>query len=95
MHIGNVYLTNRTLGQPEQPAATPDEARSAAAPPATLLSSTHVPSVELIDLVDQLRQTPEVRKEALQRVAQRLANGYYASRAAAVQTAEAIQEAQE
>ncbi|HKI37922.1 MAG TPA: hypothetical protein VKA46_39070 [Gemmataceae bacterium] len=92
MHIDNTYLTNRTLGQADQPAAAKSAAAGGQPPPA---ASTHVPSPELLDLLDQVRQTPEVRKEVLQRVAQRLANGDYLTHEAAIDTAEAIQKAQE
>jgi hypothetical protein len=92
MHIDNTYLTNRSLGPTEQPAAAPDAAKAAAgAAPADV--SAHVPSPELLDLLDQLRQTPEVRKEAMQRVAEKLASGAYLTRQAALQTAAAIRQA--
>jgi hypothetical protein len=96
MHIDNTYLTNRTPGQAEQPAATPAPTKgpSAVGPPSQA-ASTHVPSPELLDLVDRVKQTPEVRAEVLQRVRQRLASGQYLTRKAALQTAEAIQTAQE
>ena len=96
MHIDNTYLTNRTLSQTEQPATTPDAAARAAAgaqpPPA---ASAHVPSPELLDLLDRVKKAPEVRQDVLAQVAQRLSNGYYNTRAAATKTAEAIQNAQE
>jgi len=96
MHIDNTYLTNRTLSQPEQPAAASDATSRAAAgaqpPPA---ASAHVPSAELLDLLDRVRMAPQVRQDVLARVAQRLAGGYYNTRDAATKTAEAIQKAQE
>jgi hypothetical protein len=93
--MDNTYLTNRTLGPTEQPAAASDgtKAGSAGAAPADI--SAHVPSPELLDLLDQVRETPEVRKEALQRVVEKLATGAYLTRQAALQTAEAIRNAQE
>ena len=96
MHIENTYLTNRTLGSAEQPAAAPDAAKGTA-PAVTPQpeASSHVPSPELLDLLEQVQQTPDVRKDVLQRVSQRLQSGYYLTRAAATQTAEAIQKAQE
>jgi hypothetical protein len=93
MHIDNTYLTNRTLGSAEQPAVTPDAAKSAAAGATPPGVSAHVPSAELLDLLDQVRQTPEVRKEALQRVADKLASGAYLTREAALQTAQALRNA--
>ena len=96
MHIDNTYLTNRTLSQTEQPAATPDAASRAAAgaqPPTA--SSAQVPSAELLDLIDRVKKAPQVRQDVLARVAQRLSSGYYNTRAAATKTAEAIQNAQE
>jgi hypothetical protein len=95
MHIDNTYLTNRTLGPTEQPAATPDAAKAAAAGTTPADVSAHVRSPELLDLLDQVRQTPQVRKEALQRVVDKLASGAYLTRQAALQTAEAIRQAQE
>jgi hypothetical protein len=96
MHVDNTYLTNRTAGQAEQLAATPDASKRAGArDSASPSGSTPVASRELLDLADQLRQTPEVRREAVQRVAQRLASGFYSTRAAAAETAEAIQRAQD
>jgi hypothetical protein len=95
MHIDNTYLTNRSLSPTEQPAAAPDAAKAAAAGTTPSDVSAHVPSPELLDLLDQVRQTPEVRKEALQRVADKLASGAYLTRQAALQTAEAIRQAQE
>jgi hypothetical protein len=94
MHIDNTYLTNRTIAQPEQPAVTQDAASRAAAngPPA---ASSHVPSPELLDLLARVKQEPEVRPDVLARVAQRLASGYYLSRQAATDTAEAVQNARE
>ena len=95
MHIDNTYLTNRTLGQTSgTPYATSgsEATQSSALPPP---NSSHVPSSELLDLLDQVQQTPQVRPQALQRVAQRLASGYYLTRDAAEQTAEAIQLVQE
>jgi hypothetical protein len=49
----------------------------------------------LLDLLARVRQTPEVRPDVLARVAGRLASGYYLSRQAATDTAEAIQAARE
>ncbi len=95
MHIDNTYLTNRTVGQSEQPTPAPDATKSAAPAAQQPAASTHVPSQELLELLDQVRQTPEVRPEVLQRVAQRLASGYYSTRQAAEQTADAIQKAQD
>jgi hypothetical protein len=92
MHIDNTYLTNRTLGPTEQPTPTPDAAKAPAAPSEV---SAHVRSPELLSLIDQVRQTPEVRKEALQRVVAKLATGAYLTREAALQTARAIRNAQE
>jgi hypothetical protein len=95
MHIDNTYLTNRTVGQPEQPTPAPDATTRAAAngPPPEV--SSHVPSPELLDLLGRVRQEPEVRPDVLARVAQRLSSGYYLSRQAATDTAEAIQNARE
>jgi hypothetical protein len=94
MHIDNRYLTNRSVGQPDQSAATPDAATrpSAPLPPA---ASAHVPSPELLDLIERVQRAPQVRQGVLARVAQRLASGYYKTRAAATKTAEALQNAQE
>ncbi len=91
MQIDNTYLTNRTLSPTDQPAATTRSAAGGTSPGV----STHVPSAELLDLVDQVRQTPEVRKEALQRVVDKLASGAYLTREAALQTAQAIRNAQD
>jgi hypothetical protein len=49
----------------------------------------------LLDLLDRVKKTPDVRQDVLARVAQRLSSGYYNTRAAATKTAEAIQNAQE
>jgi hypothetical protein len=96
MHMDNTYFRNRTPGQAEQPAATPEATKGPAiVGPPSPATSTHVPSPELLDLVDRVKQTPEVRAEVLQRVRQRLASGHYLTRKAAVQTAEAFQTAQE
>jgi hypothetical protein len=96
MHIDNTYLTNRTLVSTEQPAPTPDATKGAArgAPPQPEASS-HVPSPELLDLLQRVRQAPDVRQRVLQQVSERLKSGYYLTRAAAAQTADAIQKAQE
>jgi hypothetical protein len=95
MYIDNTYLTNRTIGQPEPSAPTPDASSRLAATGSPPADSSHVPSVELQLLVAQVQQAPDVRPDVLARVAQRLASGYYLSRDAAEQTAEAIQNAQE
>jgi hypothetical protein len=54
-----------------------------------------VPSAELLDLLERMSQSPEVRADVLPGVVQRLASGFYLTREAALQTAEAIQKAQE
>jgi hypothetical protein len=82
MHLDTTYLTKRTLGQ------TSDSETSAA-------SSSQVPSAEFLNLLDQVQQMPEVRQAALQRATARLATGYYLTRAAAEQTADAIQQTQD
>jgi hypothetical protein len=56
-------------------------------------ASLHVPSPELVDLLSRVKETPQVRQEVLQRVARRLASGYYSTPDAAEKTAEAIQKA--
>jgi hypothetical protein len=95
MHIDNTYLTNRTLSPAEQPPAPTDVTKPAAAGTTPADVSAHVPSAELLTLLDQVRQTPEVRKEALQRVVDKLATGAYLTRAAAQETAQAIRNAQD
>jgi hypothetical protein len=91
MHIDNTYLTNRTVGQPEDLSPAADAPRRPDAPVPPLPDvSVHVPSPELLQLLARVRQAPEVREEVLQRVAQKLATGYYHSDEAAEQTAEAI-----
>jgi hypothetical protein len=50
-------------------------------------------SAELSELLSRLQQFPETRPEAIQAARQRLADGYYLSRSAAIQTAHAILEA--
>ncbi len=93
MQIDNTYLTNRTVGQPD-----PSQAASAGRPGVagpTAAASSHIPSPELLDLLAQVRESPSVREEVVNQVAQRLQSGYYISRAAAEQTADAIQNAQE
>jgi hypothetical protein len=95
MHIDNTYLTNRTLSQTsttEPPVPSNDTTPSGLPAP---VSSSHVPSPELLDLLDQVRQVPEVRREAVMRAVQRVASGYYLNRAAAEQAAESIQNAQD
>ena len=82
MHLDTTYLTNRTLCQ-----------TSGSEPSA--VSSSHVPSAEFLDLLDQVQQTPEVRQTALHCAAARLASGYYLTRGAAEQTAKAIQQARD
>jgi hypothetical protein len=95
VHIDITFLTNRTPGQAEQPSAAPDAAKAAAGAPQSPAISTHVPSAELLALLERVSQFPEVRADVLQGVVRRLASGYYLTREAAVQTAEAIQKAQE
>lgn len=94
MHIDNTYLTNRTLGQTSGTPSPAPSTESASSSEATAVSS-HVPSAELLDLLDQVQQTPQVRQAVVQRAAARLASGYYLTRDAAEQTAEAIQQAQD
>jgi hypothetical protein len=96
MHIDNTYLTNRTVGQPDQPAAPTDATtRSPAGTPLSPAASAHVPSPELLDLLVRVQRAPQVRSDVLARVTQRLANGYYKTRAAATKTADALQDAQD
>jgi hypothetical protein len=91
MHIDNTYLTNRTVGQPDEAAAAAEAARRPGAPGQPVSdASVHVPSPELLELVARVRQAPEVRAEVLQRVKQRLSGGYYLTPDAAAQTADAI-----
>ncbi len=96
MHIDNTYLTNRPVAQPEETTGTADASRRTSAPsqpPSD--ASSHVRSAELLQLLAQVKQPPEVRPDVLARVAERLASGHYLTRDAAEQTAGAIQGAQE
>ena len=95
MHIDKSYLTNRTVGQPEEATAPADAPRRGAVPVPPPEASLHVPSAELVALVARVVQEPEVRPEVLQRVAQRLASGYYLTRDAAERTAEAFLDSEE
>jgi hypothetical protein len=95
VHIDYTYLTNRTSGQSERPSTAPDAAKVAAGAPRSPAISTHVPSAELLALLERVSQSPEVRADVLQGVVRRLASGFYLTREAALQTAEAIQKAQE
>ncbi len=95
MHIDNTYLTNRTLGQADPSTQAAAAGKGAASGPAPSADSSHVPSAELLALLALVRQATEVRPDVLQRVAERLANGYYLTRDAAARTAAAIQQAQE
>jgi hypothetical protein len=90
MHLDNTYLTNRTVGRSEQPTPTAGAASRAAARGAAAADSAHVASAELQALLARVRQAPDVRPEVVARVAQRLASGYYLSRDAAAQTADAL-----
>ncbi len=91
MHIDNTYLTNRTVGQPEEASPAADASRKSPAPGLPGAdASAHVRSSELLELLARVRQAPEVRPEVLRRAAQRLASGYYNTRQAAEQTAEAF-----
>lgn len=53
-------------------------------------ASSHVRSAELQKLADELRRTPEVRTEAVERARERLESGYYLSQDAAQKTAEVM-----
>lgn len=68
---------------------------STSGPGATEQASSHVPSPELANLLGQLREQPDVRQDVLMQTAQRLANGYYDTSAAAQQTAAAMLQAPE
>ena len=91
MQIDNTYLTNRRVGRPDEAAAGGEPIRRGE-PQALPDASVHVPSPELLELMARVEQAPEVRPEVLERVAQRLASGFYLTREAAEQTADILRQ---
>ncbi len=89
MRVNNVYLTNVEVGQPET-AQKPKTNSQLGQTGQAAEKSSHVPSQELTRLLEQLRQTPEVREEKIQEIQKNLLTGYYLSAEAAEKTATAI-----
>jgi hypothetical protein len=56
-------------------------------------ASAHSPAPEILDLVSQLGQVPQIREEVVQAVAQRLASGQLLAPQSTSQTVQAIQDA--
>jgi len=76
--LDDVAAADRASRRPSVGAAIPLE------------TSGHTPAPELVHLLDLLQQTPEIRQDLVQQVAQRLAEGGYQTPAALEQTAEAL-----
>lgn len=94
MRINNIYLTNLPVDHAEGKEADAPE-RPEGAPAVTPGVSAHVPSAELTGLLEQVRNTPEVRQELLAEIARRMADGYYLTSEAAERAADAILNAPE
>ena len=90
MRIDNPLVSKQV--EPLVQPATQGAGRPAAAT-AIDQASAHSPAPELLDLVSQLGQVPQIREEVVQAVAQRLASGQLVAPQATSQTVKAIQEA--
>jgi len=95
MRITNSYLSKPQVDPLGGSAAPQPVTRRAEDAAALDENSRHIPSPELLHLLDQVRKQPAVRSEILQRIAKRLAEGHYLTWTAAEETAEAILRAYE
>lgn len=95
MLVNNVYLNKIEVGQPETALAAAEADRAERPRTAAVAASSHVPSEELSRLLGLLHREVEVREDRVQLVQMRLGGGYYLTPEAAVQTADAIQDAEE
>lgn len=75
--------------------STTDESAAPTSVPAAVPASGYLPSAELRRLLQLVRDDPEVRPERLRQVAEKLAQGHYATPESASRTAEAILDAPE
>jgi hypothetical protein len=89
MRINNIFLSNLPIGQAEN-RETESAPRAEESTAAKTGLSAHVPSAELTNLLEQVRNTPEMRRELLAEIGRRLAEGYYLTSEAAERAAEAI-----
>jgi len=78
-------VSRRTVGSPHVGAENTVQHESE-----TKASAVHVKSPQIVALLEQLREHPEVRDERVSEVAARLASGEYFTRDAARQTAARI-----
>lgn len=76
--------TQRTQG------SSPESPRPEGAAKPIQDTSAYVPATELQALLEAARQQPQVRREILKDVAERLAQGEYQTRAAAERAADAL-----
>ncbi len=95
MLVNNVYLSKIEVGQPETALAAAEADRTERPRATTTTASSHVPSEELGRLLGLLHREVEVREDRIQFVQMRLGGGYYLTPEAAVETADAIQNAEE
>ncbi len=86
IHGGRVEGTNarHSTSKTSEKSNSPNKASGAET------ADSHVRSPELLRLSEELKLIPEVREEVVARVSEKLANGDYDTRDAAVRTAETI-----
>jgi hypothetical protein len=91
MRIDSLYFTNVPVAKSGATSVENDNEDSKT--PSTSIGKiarSHTPSDELVQVLNRLRELPEVRLEKLEEVAQRLASGYYQTAEANQRTAEAV-----
>jgi len=89
MQINNLYLNSLILGKAGE-AAGAEEVDRRRKQRAAVEVSRHTPSADLVRWLALVHQQSEIRLEILDRVAQRLAAGFYLTHSSALQTAEAL-----
>jgi hypothetical protein len=94
MQVSNLGVNSSSVPSQSQTDATQAASGDAESNIPTAANS-YRPSPEWQQLINQVRQQPDVRSERVQEVAARLQQGYYQSRASVEDTAAAILKSQD
>ena len=87
MHVNDALTSQKIAGAPST--AQQSTAQQAGTTSAESVS-THTSAPELQDVLNALRQIPQVREEIVREVAQRLAGGYYSKTNIPARTVQSI-----
>lgn len=91
MRIDNSLIVGLKVRQSQEPKGETGSVRRSGEGSSGLdEASTYTSAPELVQLLELVHQTPDVRQELLRRVAERVANGDYLTSQAAQETAEAM-----